>query len=94
MVSFKVDGMACGNCAEGIQKHLAEVPGVKSAKVNFETKTASVKLDDANPATMEQLTAAVESWKKGHFAQEKDVECLDPKKREEIKQEEAAKKAN
>jgi copper chaperone CopZ len=85
MVSFKVDGMACPNCAKHIEEDLSKLPGVKSAKVDFASKKATVTVADQNPATLEQMNAAVEAWKKEHFAQESDPECLDPKKREEIK---------
>lgn len=85
MVSFKVDGMACQNCAKDIEHHLAEVPGVKTAKVDFASKKATVTLDDQNPAKMEQLTAAVEAWRTEHFGAKEDANCLDPQKREEIK---------
>lgn len=94
MVSFKVEGMACPNCANHIQEDLAKLPGVKTAKVDFATKTASVTVADQNPATLDQMNAAVEAWKKEHFAQKEDPECLDPANRELIKQQEAAKKAN
>lgn len=94
MISMKVDGMACGNCAKDIEHHLLiEVPGVKAAKVDFETKTAKVTLDEKNPATLAQLNAAVGAWKQEHFGAKEDAQCLDPRKREEIKQD-AAKKAN
>lgn len=89
MISMKVDGMACENCAKHIEHELAEVPGVKAAKVSFKSKTATVTLADQNPATREQLDAAVAKWKSEHFAQETDAECLDPKRREEIKREES-----
>lgn len=85
MISFKVDGMACGNCAKDIETHLAQVPGVKAATVNFETKTANVTLDKAHPANLQQLNAAVEAWRKEHGEQEVDAQCLDPKAREELK---------
>ena len=89
MVTFKVDGMACPNCAKHISEELEEVPGVKAAAVDFETKTAKVGMDPANPASMETLEATVAKWKKEHFAAKEDPECLDPAKREEIKKEES-----
>lgn len=82
---FKVEGMACENCAKHIADELREVPGVKAAEVDFKSKTATVKLDQSNPATQEALDAAVTKWKMEHFSQEEDADCLDPKKREEIK---------
>lgn len=85
-VSLKVDGMACPNCAKHIAEELKEVPGVTDATVNFNTKTAIVKLDLTNPATTDSLNAAVAKWKKEHFSQEEDPDCLDPAKRKELMQ--------
>ena len=84
-VTFKVDGMACPNCAAHIAEELRAVPGVRSANVDFATKTATVALDPTNPASMSDLEATVAKWKKEHFAAEEDPECLDPAKRAEIK---------
>lgn len=83
-VVLTVDGMACPNCAKHIAEELQAVPGVTSATVNFDTKTAVVKVDPANPASTDSLNAAVAKWKKDHFAQEEDPECLDPAKRKEM----------
>lgn len=85
MISMKINGMACANCAKDVEQHLAQVPGVKAATVNFETKTAKVTLDQAHPANLDQLNAAVEAWRKEHGEAEADPQCLDPKAREELK---------
>jgi copper chaperone CopZ len=85
MISMKVEGMACGNCAKDIEHHLLEVKGVKAATVSFEKKQATVTLDESNPATLAQLNAAVDAWRKDHFGVKEDPNCLDPAKREEIK---------
>lgn len=84
-VSFKVTGMACANCAKDIEHELAEVPGVRSAKVDFAKSTATVTLDPEKPATRESLDAAIAKWRTEHFGAEEDPKCLDPQKREEIK---------
>ncbi|MBC7771247.1 MAG: cation transporter [Pyrinomonadaceae bacterium] len=84
-VSFKVDGMACANCAKHIEEELEAVPGVQAASIDFATKTARVTLDPERPASRDQLDAAVAAWKKEHFSAKEDPECLDPKRREEIK---------
>jgi copper chaperone CopZ len=84
-VALKVDGMACPNCAKHIAEELKEVPGVTDATVDFKTKTAIVNLDPNNPATTDSLNAAVSKWKKEHFSQEEDPDCLDPAKRKEMK---------
>ena len=85
VVTMKVDGMAGANCAKHIEHELAEAPGVRTATVSFETKTATVTLDPERPASTKQLDAAVAAWRKEHFAQEEDAECLDPQRREQIK---------
>jgi copper chaperone CopZ len=83
-VALKVDGMACQNCAKHIAEELQAIPGVKSASVDFDTKMATVHLDPNNPASTDSLNAAVAKWKKDHFTQEEDPECLDPAKRKEM----------
>ncbi len=84
-VSFKVEGMACRNCAREIVHELMEVPGVRGATVNFDTATATVAVDPDAPASMESLQAAVEHWRKEHFGAQEDPNCLDPARRAEIK---------
>lgn len=84
-VSMKIDGMACHNCARHIAHELEEVPGVRAAAVDFDSSTAKVALDPANPASMDSLNAAVAQWRTEHFSAEEDPECLDPRRREEIK---------
>lgn len=86
VVTFKVEGMACRNCANEIAHELEEVPGVKAAAIDFDSSTAKVALDP-NPnkaARMDQLRAAVERWRTEHFSAVEDPNCLDPAKREEI----------
>jgi copper chaperone CopZ len=83
--TMTVDGMACENCAKHIEEELVKVRGVRAAKVDFASKTATVTLDPDNPASRKDLEGAVAVWKKEHFALEEDPECLDPDRREEIK---------
>ncbi len=86
VVTFKVEGMACRNCANEIARELEEVPGVKAAMIDFDSATARVALD-ADPtkaASMESLHAAVKHWRDDHFSAKEDPNCLDPKKREEM----------
>lgn len=42
-VEFDVEGMHCGGCAGRGEKALKAAPGVKTAKVTFETKSAVVE---------------------------------------------------
>ena len=44
--SWKVKGMTCGSCANYLEGRLLELPGVKTATVNFATCSAAV---EANP---------------------------------------------
>ena len=39
-----VDGMMCGHCKAHVEKALAAVPGVTSAAVDLDAKTATVEL--------------------------------------------------
>lgn len=44
---FKIDGMTCAvGCAATIQKNLAKMDGVKSAKVDFDNRIAMVEYND------------------------------------------------
>ena len=59
--SFEIEGMTCAmGCAATIEKKLAEMDGVKEAKVDFETKTATVSFDKT-VHTQETLTKTVEA---------------------------------
>jgi copper chaperone CopZ len=86
VIAFKVQGMACRNCANEIARELMEVPGVHGATIDFDTATAQVALDPdpAKAATMQALHTAVEHWRSEHFSVKEDPNCLDPQRREEI----------
>jgi len=46
--SFKIDGMMCPDgCAKTIEKKLAKMDGVDNAKVDFDSKTATIQFDPA-----------------------------------------------
>ncbi|WP_235831840.1 heavy-metal-associated domain-containing protein [Paenimyroides viscosum] len=50
--TFQVEGMACAvGCAKVIEGKLAKMDGIKSAEVDFDTKTATVEFDDAKQNT-------------------------------------------
>ncbi|KJD31693.1 heavy metal transporter [Tamlana nanhaiensis] len=56
---FTIDGMTCAlGCAAQIQKKIAKMDGVKSAKVDFDKKLAMVEYDNAK-VTPTSLTEAV-----------------------------------
>lgn len=85
-IAFPVEGMACPNCAKEIEHVLAALPGVKSASVDFKSARATVTLAPEHAATLAQLEAAVDHWRKEHFAEPEDANCLDPAKRKELQQ--------
>ncbi len=64
---FKIDGMTCAmGCAKTIEKKMAKMDGVKSAKVDFERELAMVEYDEAmvTPKSLEETVAkAGESYK-------------------------------
>lgn len=63
--SFHIDGMTCAmGCARTIEKKLAELEGVKNAKVDFEKKSATVEYDAAKQ-TPEKLIETVEATADG-----------------------------
>lgn len=57
---FGIDGMTCAmGCAKSIEKKIAKMDGVKSAKVDFEKELAMVEYDEAmvTPQTLEEAVA-------------------------------------
>jgi copper chaperone CopZ len=87
VVTFQVEGMACRNCAREIAHEIEELPGVKAAMIDFDTKTAKVALQPTNGASMDEINAAVEHWRVEHFGVKDDPDCLDPARREELQRE-------
>jgi Cu+-exporting ATPase len=56
---FNIEGMTCEvGCAKTIEKKLAKLEGVKSAKVDFESEMAMVEFDEAK-VTMTSLDETV-----------------------------------
>ncbi len=65
--SFEVEGMTCAlGCAKLIESKLAALDGVKTAKVDFETKKAVVEFDDAKQNS-ETITKTVEKIANGIY---------------------------
>lgn len=56
---LRVDGMTCAACVRAIERKLARVDGVSSARVNLGTGRATIEYDDARAQT-DQLIGAVE----------------------------------
>ena len=60
-VSLHVDGMTCAGCAVGVEAALLDVPGVLSAKADWETGDAIVEIDSAVASPDDLLKAKVEA---------------------------------
>lgn len=61
-VEFSIDGMTCAmGCAKTIEKKMAKMEGVKSAKVDFDTRLAMVEYDEAKvtPKSLEEAVGKV-----------------------------------
>ena len=66
-VTLGVEGMSCEACTVHVRKALAQVPGVKSASVNYDEAQAVVSVDADSPPAKDALIEAVE--KAGYKAQ-------------------------
>ncbi|WP_370000998.1 cation transporter [Winogradskyella sp.] len=61
-VEFSIDGMTCAmGCAKTIEKKMAKMDGVKSAKVDFDKRLAMVEFDEAKvtPKSLEEAVTDV-----------------------------------
>jgi len=61
-VEFGIEGMTCAmGCAKTIEKKMAKMEGVKSAKVDFDKRLAMVEYDEAkvSPETLEETVTSV-----------------------------------
>ena len=56
--SLTIEGMSCEHCVKHAKEALEAVPGVKSAEVSLENKSAAVEHGD--DVTLSVLKAAVE----------------------------------
>lgn len=61
-VEFSIEGMTCAmGCAKTIEKKMAKMEGVKSAKVDFDKRLAMVEYDEARvtPMSLEETVSKV-----------------------------------
>ena len=61
-VEFSIDGMTCAmGCAKTIEKKMAKMEGVKTAKVDFDKRLAMVEYDEAKvtPKSLEETVTKV-----------------------------------
>jgi mercuric ion binding protein len=74
-VEFGIEGMTCAvGCAKTIEKKMAKMDGVKSAKVDFDKRLAMVEFDEAKvtPKSLEEAVAKV-----GDVYKVKDMKLVD-----------------
>ncbi|WP_370390157.1 heavy-metal-associated domain-containing protein [uncultured Winogradskyella sp.] len=74
-VEFEIEGMTCKmGCAKTIEKKMAKMEGVKSAKVDFDKRLAMVEYDNAKvtPQSLEEAVAKV-----GDVYKVKDMKVVD-----------------
>lgn len=57
---FAIDGLACGGCARGLERHLSRLPAVRAASVHHLTATALVDWDESR-LSVEDIGRAVGS---------------------------------
>ncbi|WP_299098395.1 heavy metal-associated domain-containing protein [uncultured Winogradskyella sp.] len=86
-VEFGIEGMTCAmGCAKTIEKKMAKMEGVKSAKVDFDKRLAMVEYDDAKvtPKSLEETVGKVsktyivkDMQKVESFGSEKKSCCAD-----------------
>lgn len=80
--TFQVEGMSCAiGCAKVIEGKLAKMDGVKTAKVDFDSKTATVEFDDAkqNPDAIKKMVEEIAdgAYKVQNMAVAKDLAMID-----------------
>ena len=74
-VEFGIEGMTCAiGCAKSIERKMAKMEGVKSAKVDFDKKLAMVEYDEAK-VTTETLEEVVK--KSGDMYSVKDMKTVE-----------------
>ena len=56
--TLQIEGMSCANCVKHVKEALEAIPGVKSADLSLEGKTAAVEHGDE--VKLSVLKAAVE----------------------------------
>ena len=56
--TFRVEGMTCASCVKRVEKALAAVPGVASARVNLATEEVTVEAPGVSDAAFDLETAA------------------------------------
>lgn len=74
--TMKIEGMTCAiGCAKTIENKLAELEGVSNAKVDFDSKTASIEYDGAIQS-LETLSKTVEGVADGKTYKVKEAKNI------------------
>src|ERR1700741_3540400 len=63
---LSVSGMTCGNCARHVTEAIQSVPGVRSATVSLDSRSASVRWTSGGEQNVAALVQAIE--KEGYGA--------------------------
>src|SRR5882757_1591889 len=63
---ISVTGMTCGNCARHVTEAIQSVPGVRSATVNLDSRSASVRWAPGGEHDVQAIVQAIE--KEGYSA--------------------------
>ena len=80
---FGIEGMTCAmGCAKTIEKKIAKMDGVKSAKVDFEREIAMVEYDDAKVTTNSLEEAVAKAGDTYKVKDMKTVESFSSEKHE------------
>jgi copper chaperone CopZ len=58
--AYQVEGMTCSGCERTVQKVIANLQGVESAKADLQTSTVSVEYDPEK-VNIDQIKSAVNS---------------------------------
>lgn len=60
MPTIKVEGMHCENCKNAVEKGVSALPGIKSAKVNLDSKELEYEEYDKNkPIALDIIMDAI-----------------------------------
>lgn len=81
---FPVTGMMCAVCAGTVEKTASEVPGVKSAEVNFANSSITVRWDEKK-TDPEQIAAAIRRAGYDMIVAESEARAVEEKERQEEK---------
>ena len=66
--TYVIEGMHCGACSTGIEMFLSNTPGVKSAKVDYDSKKAEVEYEDGEIKDEGVIKAVEEAGFKARLA--------------------------